>query len=86
MTEIELAVFSGCSSLANVEIPDSVTAISLYAFQDCTSLTSVRVPGSVVKIDRRAFDNCKQLSLVVEKDSYAEQYARDEEIPFTYCD
>jgi hypothetical protein len=34
-------VFSGCTSLASVTIPNSVTSIEKYTFNDCTSLENV---------------------------------------------
>ena len=86
VAKISLYAFQDCSSLKEIEIPSSVTKLKKGIFENCSSLTSVRIPGSVVEIDREAFYNCKQLSLIVEKDSYAEQYARDREIPFTYND
>ncbi|MCC8090656.1 MAG: dockerin type I domain-containing protein, partial [Oscillospiraceae bacterium] len=36
----------GCSSLASVTIPDSVTSIGISAFSGCTSLTDVYYGGS----------------------------------------
>jgi len=40
-------VFSRCTSLASVTIPDSVTSIGGEAFAGCTSLASVRFEGKV---------------------------------------
>ncbi len=37
----------GCTSLASVTIPDSVTTIGNNAFRECTSLTSVTIPDSL---------------------------------------
>lgn len=85
LTEIGDGMFSQCGNLTHFEIPEGVTSIGKEAFAYCSSLTTVRIPESVVEIDEKAFYNCEQLSLVVEKDSYAEQYARDREISFTYA-
>jgi hypothetical protein len=42
-------VFSGCSKLASVTIPASVTSIEFYAFPGCTSLTSVTFQGTITQ-------------------------------------
>ena len=41
VNSIEGFAFSGCSSLASVAIPGSVTVIHREAFADCSSLSSV---------------------------------------------
>lgn len=56
------SVFSGCTSLENVEIPNGVTIIGSNAFYNCTSLTSIEIPGSVESIGASAFSNCSGLT------------------------
>ena len=55
---------AGLSSLASVNIPDSVTSIGNYAFYNCSGLTSVTVPNSVISIGQYAFYNCSNLASV----------------------
>ena len=57
-------MFSGCSSLTSVTIPNSVTSIGNSAFYDCSSLTSVTIPNSVTSIGYRAFQSCSSLTSV----------------------
>lgn len=41
---------------------------------------------SVTSIGHYAFDNCDNLTLRVLPDSYAEQYAKSNSIPYTYIE
>ena len=54
--------FSGCSSLREVIIPDTVTRIADDAFKDCVSLESVNIPDGVIEIENYAFENCTSLT------------------------
>lgn len=58
-------VFSGCTSLTSVTIPDSVTFIGNSAFTRCTSLTSVTIPNSVTEMGGFVFGNCSGLTSFV---------------------
>ena len=56
--------FDGCTGLASVTIPNSVTLIGRFAFYGCSSLTSVNIPNSVTKIGERVFEGCTGLTSV----------------------
>ena len=56
--------FQGCSGLASVTLPSSVTYIGGYAFSGCSGLTSVTLPSSVTSLDGRAFSGCSGLTSV----------------------
>ena len=54
------SAFSSCSSLTEIEIPDSVTEIGDYAFQYCGSLTEVTGGRQLKKIGYEAFQYCRK--------------------------
>ena len=62
-------LFSGCSSLTSLVIPDSVTSIGDSAFSGCSGLTSIEIPDSVTSIGSAAFRGCSSLTSVVIPDS-----------------
>ena len=86
VTSIGDRAFSYCDSLTSVSIPDSVTAIGNRAFYYCDSLTSVSIPNSVTSIGDYAFGDCSNLTLTVPRSSYALEYAKTNNIPYTYPD
>jgi len=68
-------------------IPDSVTTIGESAFFHCSSLTSITIPASVTTIGESAFDECDPLTnIIVPRNSYAEQYMKRYNLPYTYPD
>ncbi len=56
--------FSGCSSLTNVTIGNSVTSIEGSAFSGCSSLTNVTIGNSVTSIGDYAFHGCTGLTSI----------------------
>ena len=94
VTSIEIGVFVGCTSLKSVTIPNSVTSIGYYAFANCTSLKSVTIPNSVTSIGDYAFHVGETgqehptpgLTIYCEQGSYAETYAKANNIPVVYTD
>ena len=82
LTEISGYAFNRCSSLVVVKIPKSVTKIGDYAFFKCSSLERVEIPSTVTQIDDTAFDECNKLTIVGDRGSAAEEYAKKFSVPF----
>ena len=57
-------MFSGCTSLEEITIPEGVTELSSRIFYGCSSLKSITIPASVQKIYNSAFENCTSLEKV----------------------
>ena len=57
-------IFSGCSGLTSVTIPNNVISIGYDAFYGCSGLTSVTIPNSVTTIGQGAFCACSGLNSV----------------------
>mgnify|MGYP004458014427 FL=1 len=81
-----LGAFECCSSLTNITIPNGVTSIGYGAFSMCTSLTNITIPNSVTSIGDYTFDKCDSLSVLCKSNSYAEQYAKENNIKYVIDD
>lgn len=74
--------FCECASLDSFVVPNSVTSIGKGAFRNCMSLTSITIPSRVTGISVDAFKGCGCLTIVGVPGSYAETFARGNNIPF----
>ena len=81
VTSIGFSAFEGCTNLTSITIPDSVTSIGSDTFKNCTNLISITIPSSVTSIVR-AFWGCFNLTIHAPAGSYAEQYAKENNIKF----
>ncbi len=86
VTQIGEHSFSSCRYLEEITIPKSTVEIGAYAFLNCKRLTLAVIPASVTEIGRDAFEYCNVLKLSVPEGSCAEQYAKENEIPYDYTE
>ena len=56
-----LAAFSGCSSLFEIELPETLKVIGSAAFYDCDSLLEIVLPKTLKEIGSQAFRYCRSL-------------------------
>lgn len=56
--------FSGCSSLSDINIPNSVKTIGSYAFFGCGLLSEIALPSSLTSIGDSAFSGCVNVTSI----------------------
>ena len=67
-------------------MPYSLSSIGEGAFSWCASLTSITIPDSVTSIAHSAFSACESLTLTVSRDSWAEEWCKDNGMDYIYSD
>ncbi len=73
ITEIKEATFSGCTSITDLILPDTLEVIGVSAFSGCTGLNELTIPESVTTISENAFYNCTNLYYVqIDSDTVAQ--------------
>ncbi|MBO7254260.1 MAG: leucine-rich repeat domain-containing protein, partial [Clostridia bacterium] len=81
--EIHSNAFVGCVNLKQVILEDKLKKIEEYAFSLCKSLEEIIIPPSCVEITNNAFaGNSENFKIKGEKGSYAEEFAKANDIPF----
>lgn len=82
ITDLAAQTFYNCSSLKTVVLPDTCTTIKKYALSSCPQLESVFIPASVTTIEDNAFKGSTAVTITGYFGSYAEEYAKANNIPF----
>lgn len=83
---IDRSAFSTCANLRVVKIENGTVELGYRAFGNCANLEKIYIPESVVKIGGEAFLNCKNLKIYCVKDSFADKYAKRENIETCYIE
>ena len=89
-----IAIGTGCFSnglgaqlsrenhIKDVVLPNGLTEIMSGAFYKCSDMEFIYIPSTVTKIDRNVFSGCDKLTILGERDSLAEIYAKENKIKF----
>ena len=80
LRQIGANAFSDCKSLSELKLPDGLISIGHGAFLRCSSLYHITIPASVQIIEDFAIPD--ETVIYGEKDSYAEKWARKNNIGF----
>ncbi len=78
--------FLVCRGLKSVTIPDDVERIGDDAFALCYELERITIPASVSEIGSDAFAGCEGMTVVLYPNTCAEQYCREQGIPYEYAE
>lgn len=71
-----------CNNLENVTILEGATSIGECAFLSCWDLEKIIIPTTVTEIGKEAFEYCDNVTIMCKKNSFAETYAKENEIPY----
>lgn len=78
---IERGVLAYCKNLTEVTLPEGVKKLDHNAFFSCSSLKSINLPASITSIGDYEFSS-KELVVRVKENSYAYNYAKQNEIKY----
>lgn len=85
LKRINSSAFEYCQKLEEINIPDGVAEIGDSAFRGCQALKSITIPDSVTQIvSKYTFIGCDNLTIKCSRGSYAEEYAKEHNIPIEY--
>ena len=73
LKEIGTCAFVDCSSLKEIELPESLEYLGQYAFEGCGSLESIHIPKGVSEFSGTCFEGCtslKSITLDEENETY----------------
>ena len=82
VTCVDERAFYNCIKLQSVVLKEGMISIGKEAFQYNFCLKTICIPGSVTEIGEDAFNMCHKLTIHAPAGSYAEQYAKENNIPF----
>ncbi|MBE6557720.1 MAG: hypothetical protein E7661_01735 [Ruminococcaceae bacterium] len=84
LARIGTSAICGPWYLSEVQIPDNVTHMGYAALGYCSDLVNVYMPKNISEIYHNAFIGSTKAVLNVVRGTYAEQFAQNEGVPYTY--
>ncbi|MBR3963414.1 MAG: leucine-rich repeat protein [Oscillospiraceae bacterium] len=75
-------IFTNCEKLEEIVIPKNIKLLDSYAFSGCNKLKKVTFKGTKTKIGTNIFSSCSDVEIHAPAGSYAETYAKENNIPF----
>ena len=81
LLSVEAQSFKSCTDLETLSIGGNVATIKSEAFADCSNLGVAVISNSVINIASDAFDGCNSLTIYCMENSYAHDYAVQNNIP-----
>ena len=81
--KIDVTGFYYDFNVTAIVLPETVRSIGVLAFGNQYALKELYVPQGVSEIGANAFKSCRNLTLNVAEGTYAETYAKENNIPYT---
>ena len=83
ISEIGNYTFTRCEALQSITLP-SVRSIKMGAFSGCVSLQEIVIPASVKDIGEDVFNGSDNVTVIVEPNSFAEEYCKKYNLKFKH--
>lgn len=65
VNDIDDKAFYGCTSLIDVEMPETITRIGFGAFYGCSSIKDISIPKGITEIKYETFEKCSSLENII---------------------
>lgn len=82
--EICEGAFENCENLSSIYLPESLMKIGKFAFFNCKNLLSITLSNNLEYIGDYAFLECEKLNINTYKNSFAEKYAKKNNMKISY--
>lgn len=80
--EIRAYGFFACVNVTEVHIEEGLTKIGFAAYESCRDLQIITIPSSVQEMGDHVFAGARDVTIQAPAGSYAETYAKENNIPF----